>query len=231
MQGFGHFVHRGEPLLGPLGEHLAADVRQVAINLGSDAVQHGRLLAQYLGEDRHDRAGEGKLPGQQFIKHDSQTVDIGRGTDSRSVRPRLLGRHVGWRTDQHPLLRQPLSTDGDGALCEAEVHQDRLVVRFDDHVGRLQVAMDDPFVVSHLQGQRQLANQRRGRLWRRQAVRTDVVRQRPTFDQFHRDEPRAVDLTHVIHAADVRMAEVGCRPCLLQQPLAQFQNRVPGEMR
>ena len=93
--------------------------------------------------------------GQQLVQQHAQRVDVAAGVDVEVVQLRLLGAHVLQRADhraelgEQRLLGQLLA----GRLGHAEVDHLRhrlAVVQGDQHVGRLEVAVDDPLLVGVL---------------------------------------------------------------------------------
>ena len=97
-------------------------------------------------------AGKRRAAGQQLVQEHAQRVDVAAGVDVELVDLGLLGRHVFQRTDDRPeagdqrLVGQLLP----GRLGHAKVDNLRhrlAVIEGDQHVGRLQVAVDDALLM------------------------------------------------------------------------------------
>ena len=118
----------------------------------------------------------------------------------------MFGGHIRGRTDNGVRLRQPDIARHPEAAGEAEVHDFRLPIRGDHHVGRLEIAVDEASFVSVCQALRELADDPR-HLSRqlRLLVLPDVIGERPTVDVLHRDVVRPGDLSHFVQLADVGM--------------------------
>ena len=91
-------------------------------------------------------------PGQQLVEQDAQRVDVGAGVDVERAVLGLLGAHVFERADDRAVLGEqgPLGQPLVDRLGDAEVDHlgHRLaVVERDQHVRRLDVAVDDPLLV------------------------------------------------------------------------------------
>ena len=132
---------------------------------------------------------ERRAAGQQFVEQHAQRVDVAAGVDVELVELGLLRAHVLQRADDRAeagvqrLLGQLLP----GRLGHAEVdhlgHRP-VVVQRDQHVGRLDVAMDDALLMGVLDrladGDEQFQP-----LPRRQVVLVAVLGDRHALDQFH----------------------------------------------
>ena len=97
----------------------------------------------------------GVRAGQQFVQQHAQRIDVAAGVDIQPAHLRLLGRHVERRADQlreageQGLFGQLLP----GGFGDAEVdHLDHrpAVVQRDQHVGRLEVAVNDALLMGML---------------------------------------------------------------------------------
>src|SRR5215472_12691911 len=125
----------------------------------------------FIKNRRHDLlrcvAGEWRLPGYHFVKHDAETPDI--ATLINWLSTRLLRRHVTNSSQYRPeigvsecnrscpvrrspwhteALRRRLGEGGFGKLCNPEVEHFRVPVRAEHDVVRLDVAMNNSRVVS-----------------------------------------------------------------------------------
>jgi hypothetical protein len=95
--------------------------------------------------------------GQQLVEHHAERVDVAARVDVDLIHLRLLGRHVLERPDDQPQAREPrvLRQLRLGRLGQPEVDHLRhglAVIAGDEHVGRLEVAVDDPLLVRVLHG-------------------------------------------------------------------------------
>ena len=82
-----------------------------------------------------------RAPGQQMIQRRAQGIHVGAPRDTRPLAGRLFGRQVVRRTQHLP---------GDGQFRaafqppgQAEIHQVRLVLRINQNVGGLQIAVQN----------------------------------------------------------------------------------------
>jgi hypothetical protein len=138
-------------------------------------------------------AGERRAPRQQFVEQHPQREDVAAGIGAQGAHLRLLGRHVLKRADHGAVLREqgPLGQLLLGRLGHAEVDhlRHRLAVVEGDHdVGRLDVAVNDPFLVGVLDRLADRHEQLQP-LARRQAVVVAVLGDGHAVDQLH-DEIR-----------------------------------------
>ena len=153
------------------------------------------------------------------------------GPISFEIAADLLGGHVAERA--HDLARpgQALLL-GILAAGQAEVDDHRLAPRtgrLDHDVGGLQVAVDDLLLVRLLQGQGELAHQRRD-LALRPALVADQGRQRLALDVGHRQVKLAIDFPGVIHGAEVGVVERGRGAGLFQEPSSRLGTFVISEV-
>ena len=94
-------------------------------------------------------------------------------------------------------------------VCEmrhAEVEQHRAVVRRDEDVGRLDVAVDDAFVVRRLKRMCALLHPRKGAVEAGASAQEHLLKG-PAGDEFHRDDPHAVLFTERVHFHNVGVGE------------------------
>ena len=127
------------------------------------------LMLQHLGDDVGCRPTvEHHSPGQHLVEDAAERPDVGARVDRQPAR--LLGTHVRGRAEDHAGAS---SRRGDGGLssgpgrislerlCQAEIEHLDEAIRATFDVGRLQVAMDDAFLVRSLERARQSAPRRR----------------------------------------------------------------------
>ena len=146
-----------------LPQAFQADHFEVAPHLGVEAGRRHRLVAHDLNERIERVLGlKWRPPGQQFVKHGSQPVHVGRRAQS-PFRFRLLRRHVGRRA--HNRSRRRRTGTGLHALGQAEVGhvRRRLVVKQD--VRRLEVAVQDAALVGVVDRPRYRYHQAGRRAW------------------------------------------------------------------
>ena len=110
-------------------------------------------------------ASDRRAAGQDLVKDDAECVDVGSGIDVEGVERRLLGGHVErGASDAAEGGEQRLFGElhPGGRLGEAEVDHlgDGLpVMTLDEDVRRLEVAVDDPFLVGVMHRRADLAKQ------------------------------------------------------------------------
>ena len=114
----------------------------------------------------------------------------------------LLGGHVAGRA--HDLAGLGLAAVRLEPLGQAEVGDLGRAVGVEQDVGRLQVAMDDPRVMSDLNGPSQRDHQL-GRSPARLRIARQPIIQRASFQQFQRHEWQRVDLADLVDLHDVGM--------------------------
>src|SRR5207248_975487 len=144
---------------------------------------------------------------QKAIAHDAEAVNVGAGVDELNAAGGLLGGHEGGSAGDFPV-------DGEiggvlvtrGCAGETEIEQVGSVVRADDNVAELEIAVDGAALVGVLHGQRGLAEQREDLLVGELAG-GDVVIERLAGDELHGEEEDAVVDAAVVDAGDVGMFE------------------------
>ena len=82
------------------------------------------------------------------------------------------------------------------------------IVRQEQQIVRLDVAMDHAALEGVLQSQRRLADEVAGLVHRQRAVRLHQLGEVGPFDVFHDEQVGAVDLVGVVGADDVRVRQV-----------------------
>jgi hypothetical protein len=171
---------------------------------------------------------------QHFVEHDAEREHVAPLIGRKPFR--LLRRHVGRRPEdqarlgrhhaQRRRVRQRSGGSGDGSrqtvatgsrpggllerLGEPEVEHLHLLVRRDLHVGRLQIAMDDPFLVRRLERLGDLQRDLQ-RLADRDRAALQPLGQGLTFDQLHDQKVTAVRFLHAVERGDVWVIERGER--------------------
>ena len=201
--------------------HLGARFRRVDL---ADHPQHlqDRTPLELPGIQR-------RRPGQQLVEDHSQRIDVGPRVDVHQRRVGLLGRHVRGSADDRPGVGQaqvgePLFR----RLGDPEVdHLGRgpAVYLGDHHVAGLEVAVDDPLLVSVLHRLADRDEQLQAGL-DRQPFAVAVFGDRLAADQLHHEERLAgLGGAAVVDAGDVGVVHQGQRLPLGVEP-GQHRARV-----
>ena len=158
---------------------------------------------------------ERAVAGQELVEDDAEGVDVGgRGG---AVAEDAFGGEVGGGAEQ--------VAGGEGGVMsapgDAEVEDLDLSGRGQEHVARLDVAVDDPGRVRRLKGVGDRGHDP-GRLARgHRAGAVDPGRQALTLEQLHDQVGAAVVLTQVEHPGDAGVLQPGRRPCLTAKALGR----------
>ncbi len=177
------------------------------------------LLADHPEHLQHAGLGQLHAPerraaGQQLVQQHPQRVDVAPRVDVELVDLRLLGRHVFQRADDRPEPgdQRPVGQLWPGRLGHAEVDDLRhrlAVIEGDQHVGGLEVAVDDALLMRVLHRLADRDEQLQP-LPRREVVLVAVAGDGHPLDQIH-DEVRPADAggAGVQHAGDVGVVHQG----------------------
>jgi len=95
-------------------------------------------------------AFERKLAGEQLIEDNAKRPDIGGGSHEPRFAGRLFGRHVG-RGAKNGVGKGHAAV-GLHELGEAKVADKRFTIRVEQHVGGLEVAMEDTALMGMMDG-------------------------------------------------------------------------------
>ncbi len=217
---FGQGLRRGITPGRVLVQALQTDRLQVA--------RHGRIQSsnrdRIVGQDLVNRLGrrrsaKGRPAGQSGVQDRPQRVDIDRRAEVL-LASRLLGRHVRRRADHRPgsgsavLVESPSQAEvGDLELVDSL----RRRSHGDQHVGRLQVSVDDAGVVGGVDRISQGTHHFR-RLARCRWPIAEASVERSAFTEFEGHERSAVVFADRVHLDDARVAELGDRLSLAQEP-------------
>ncbi len=110
----------------------------------------------------------------------------------------------------------------DRPLAQPEVRQVHVIgaarPRIDQHVGRLDVAVDQPGRVRGVQRRRHRRDDRRGPGGRQRALPLQKIPDAAAGHVAHRDEQHPVGLARLVHRDDVRVVDRGGRPGLPEEP-------------
>ena len=156
-----------------------------------------RDLDRRIARERH-------FSRKQLVEHDADRIEIGGLVDRRTLR--LLGRQV---------LRSADDRSRFGHLTyacarDAEVRHLQSALAVDEHVVRLDVAMDDAVAMREPDRSEDLTRVVNCEVDRRGTTRDDQLLQRATVEVLHRDVVGAFRLAAVIDRDDVRMRKAGC---------------------
>ena len=186
-------AHRRDPRRRPRRHVLADRAEQLGVALLQRAVDVERLG-----------------PRQQLVEQHAERVDVGARVDVEPGLLGLLGRHVVGRADHLLIAREQrlLRELRVGRLRDAEVDDRRLglaVVQRDEHVGRLDVTMDDALVMRVLDRVAHLGEQPQA-IGDGELVPLAVVRDRHAAHELHCEERAAArGRAAVEHLRDVRV--------------------------
>ena len=164
---------------------------------------------------------EGRLAGHELECHAAERVDVGAMVDV-GVAGGLLGRHVGRRADGRAKRRERFAfaaiARGTQGLGDAEVGHDCGASR-EEHVVRLDVAMDDATLVGVLERARDVAEDANGVGDRERRLLRKAKSKRLALHERHRVVRQAVDVTGGEHGDDVRLLERSGHPDLPLEPV------------
>ena len=201
------------PLAGVAREQLGDQVRERVGQLGSKLTQRGRVAVD-PGDQALDRVAlERQLAGEQLPHHAAERVQVRARVEWSALD--LLGRHV---VDGPDDLAGPGQLGHVGGLAQrdAEVREldDWRIPALEQHVGRLDVAVDDPLAVDVVErrGDLDQRDDHRGRLG------ADQRAQVPGAQVLHRVEAVLTLDALVEHTDAVGVVEAGDRPELAAEP-------------
>ena len=158
----------------------------------ANGIENGLLpLARKRQLSRHD-----------FVDHNAQRPKVCRAVGGFA--PRLLGRHIG-RGAQHGLGFGELRAVGQQSQPEVHDGDELLGARACDHqVGRLDVAVNDLFLVRRFESSRRLDGDVE-RILQFERASLDLLLQRLAFEEGHGNVGAAICLRDFMDGADVRM--------------------------
>jgi hypothetical protein len=184
-------------------------------------VQHG---ADGVGGGLAD---ERSFAGEQLVEHDAERPDVGALVDGSAAG--LLRRHVGRRTEDHPGNRRRVhgrrhdrrAVEHSGTVArsgverpgEPEVEHLDSAVRRELDVVWLEIAVDDARRVRGLDPGGELDRDLEG-VFDRQRAGPEAIGQCLTLDILQDQEALPVLLLHAVDGRNVRVAQLGKRPCL-----------------
>ena len=183
-----HFT-RGCGALRGIGRETAQDdALDIGVEIADEARRRDRLVSAARA-----------LASEELEHHQAERVQIAAHRGLLSAQ--LFRRHVRGRA-------------GDRAVVfvvgerESEVHDLRLAARVDHDVGRLQVAMQDPFRVRGHQTRRDAARDVDRFVFGESTDAPQQLREVFAVDVLHRDEVLPFPVDDVVDAADVRMRDL-----------------------
>ena len=163
-----------------------------------------------IGMERHP-------PDQQFVEHNSQTIQIRSAVDRPPAR--LLRTHVMRRADHGAGARHVRGRIvGAG---DAEIGQRRGAVFAHQDIVGLDVAMHEAFGVRIIERSRNFAHHAQGE---RDRPRLAVLAQdRAATEILHRDVVIVARAADIMHADDIAVMQLGCDPRLAQEAFAEIR--------
>ena len=146
-----------------MGHGLQADGFQRPVDRRVVVPRRGELAPTHGADDLKDVPLERRPPGQQVVERRAEAVDVGPGPQALQLPFGLLGAHVGGgpqraarqrlgrsaggQRDERPLARGGAGVGQTRGLGQPPIDHQRLAVLADDHVGRLDVAVQDSAAV------------------------------------------------------------------------------------
>ena len=169
-------------------------------------------------DGREVLAGERLAPRQELVQDDAEREDVAAAVHGRSGD--LFRRHVVGRSQELAGRRQVRGGD----LRDAEVGDLDLLVGRDDDVGRLDVAVDDPFAVGVVHRLRDLRDHVGDLVPGERGLLDQEALQGLALDVLHRDvgDLRVGVLADVVDRDDVGVREDAGGLRLANEPLAEF---------
>ena len=176
--------------------------------IAPEVPQRGHGLVDVAVHDGRGVARERVRPAEQLEQDAGHRVDVGRATDG--LVQEALGRHVADRADGEAGPGQPPAEGRAGGARDAEVDQGHELRRpgGDQHVPRLDVAVDQALGVGGVQRGGELLDDRDGPVRRHRAVAPQQRAEVEAVDEAHLQEEPAVQLAVVVHGDDVRLAQL-----------------------
>ena len=210
---------RREALLGLLGQRTADDVVERRRDSAPGLARSGRGVVD-VGPELGDviLAGEGNAAGHRLEEQAAEGVDVGARVDA--LAGDLLGGRVVERPDPLPGLREALGALD--ALGQAEIGQEGVIApagRREQHVGRLDVAVDESVGVRGVQGGGYLRDDRRRPAGREGALAGEELVEVGPVDEAHGHVELAVGLAGLEDRDHVGMVDRRRQPGLALEAL------------
>ena len=169
----------------------------------------------------HERTSKRQLQGQHFVEQRPERIDIGARVHGAAGD--LLGRHIGRCSDRMSRLgnvgaRLGLELGLAHQLGDTPIEKEHFAVLADHDVGRLDVAMHDPFEVRIFECERHL-QENLHQAGHREAAQgpgvfsldelKDVMKRRPLHHGHRVVRELLFGDAHLVDGDDVRMAQLG----------------------
>ena len=184
----GNLCRRSDALVKGLGHHGQADGLQLRVQALAENRRWVRCVVNHLCQDLGNSTFERQAARQQLVKHHAEAVDVAAGADLVQEALGLFGGHVGRRSKNCAGPGESGRVGATGLPGKAEVGQDGLSLRIDDHVGRLKIAMDDVPRVGMSQAIGEPGDDGGDLVDRQRVVGGDEVREGPPIDVGHGQE-------------------------------------------
>ena len=169
--------------------------------------ERGRFGLHHVVQRGHRRGPAERRPaGEKFIEHRAKGIDIAGRADVAMPAGGLLRRHVAGAAHDDARLRQLAVVFHD--LGQAEIGDPRLIGGVDEHVLRLQVAMQGAALMGEVDRLGDDLDVTRRPLRRERPLR-DEGRQVAAVDQVHREVVLALMLADLVDRDDIRVLQVG----------------------
>ena len=184
-----------------------------------DRAQRWRAVLEPIDQRRQRivRLHPRTAAGEQVVENQAKRIDVAPLIGG--VAAGLLGRHVLERADNRSGKRiQRLGIDG---ARDAEVGQPRVILGIDDHVGGLEVAVDDAGLVDGGETVGNLARDRERASDRHLSLAFQQEAQVRSLHVLHRQVLQPVDLAEIVNADDVRMGDLTREPKLALEALLE----------
>ena len=214
----GEVVRATEPVGRQLGEGLLHGIRDIERHARPKRTKRLRLRRHQLGDDRlRARPRVRRLAGEHFVRHGAERVDVGAPVYC-TISGCLLRRHVLWRAERQPRLRDALPARVAHRQCDPEVGDHGLAGLHQDVLG-LEIAVDHAVLVCI--GQRACDGGRdpHGVAHRELLLAVEPRAQRLALHIRHDIKEEPASLATVEQRQQIRMLQVRGDLDLAQEPL------------
>ena len=162
---------------------------------------------------------------QHLVRHASHGVDV-RAMIDIGIPRRLLWRHVGRRPHRHARRGQiaPLIRRRGHGFCHTEIRHERVFCG-QQHVVRLDVAMDDPVLVRKRECVNHVPDQTNGISDRQLTRARQPGPQRLALDERHHEIQEPFGFARIVQRQDVGMGQFRCNGDLAEKPLRAQRRR------
>jgi hypothetical protein len=167
-------------------------------------------------DDLRRGAEERRRAGEHLVRDAAQRVDVGAAVELFTGP--LLGAHVDRRADDEAGAGHPVVRRGRDGAGHAEVG-DHGVAGLDQHVGRLDVAVDHAELVGIGKRVGDLAGDDQRLVHRKARLAAQPVAQRLAFDERHDIVEQALGLVRVVHRQDMGVGETRRDLDLAREPM------------